>query len=154
LRKPVTKKDLTNILEKHFSAEKVLPNLDLKENIVQHSLSDIISPETLRTFLAIESRGEKDFAQEILKIYCENAEKHIPLLKNDLQQRDAQTIGRRAHLLKGSSANAGLEKLTALFEELQKQTRLENWKRIETLISETTENIEFIKQRVFQRENL
>ncbi len=152
--KPVTKKDLTKILEKHFSAEKVLPNLDLEENFVQHSLSDIITHETLKTFLAIESRGEKDFVFEILQIYCENAEKQISLLKNDLQNRNAKEIERRAHHLKGSSSNVGLEKLTALFEELQNQVNLENWESIESLISETTEKFEFIKQRVFERENL
>ncbi len=154
LRKPVTKEDLIQILEKHFSAEKVVANLDLEEKFVQHSLSDIIAPETLKTFLAIESRGEKDFVFEILQIYCENAEKQISLLKNDLQHRNAKEIERRAHHLRGSSSNVGLEKLTALFEDLQNQVNLENWESIESLIAETTENFEFIKQRVFKREDL
>ena len=154
LRKPVTKEVLTQLIERHFSAEKVIINLDLGEKFGQHSLSDIIAPETLKTFLAIETRGEKDFVFEILQIYCENAEKQILLLKNDLQNRDAKEIERRAHHLKGSSSNVGLEKLTALFEDLQNQVNLESWESIESLISETTEKFKFIKQRVFRREDL
>ena len=141
-------------MNKYFQRENSMTNLDLEANFVQHSLSEIIVPERLQTFLAIESRGEKDFVFEILQIYCENAEKQISLLKNDLQNREAKTINRRAHHLKGSSANSGLEKMTELFEDLQNQAILENWERIESLISETTENFEFIKQRVFEREDL
>lgn len=151
LCKPVTKKDLVEILQKHFSAEKVSPNLDLEENFVQHSLSEIIIPEILNSFLAIESRGEKNFVSEILQIYCENAEKQISALKTDIQNRDAESIGRRAHSLKGSSANVGLEKLTALFEDLQLQANTENWERIENLITEIIEKIEFIKKRIHYR---
>jgi HPt (histidine-containing phosphotransfer) domain-containing protein len=151
LCKPVTKKDLVEILNKHFSVKKVLPNLDLQENIVQHSLSEIISPETLKTFLAIESRGEKNFADEILQIYCENAENQISVLLDDFQKRDARSIARLAHHLKGSSANVGLEKLTELFDDLQDQADSENWTRIEDLIFESTENFEHIKQITFKR---
>jgi len=148
LCKPVTKKDLVDIVQKHFWAEKVLPNLDLEENFVQHSLSEIIAPQILNTLLEIEARGEEDFVSEILQIYCENAEKQISTLKNDIQTRDAESIGRRAHSLKGSSANVGLEKLTGLFEDLQLQANAENWERIENLITEIIENFEFIKQRI------
>ncbi len=154
LCKPITKKELIGVMNKYFQRENSMTNLDLEANFVQHSLSEIIVPERLQTFLAIESRGEKDFVFEILQIYCENAEKQISLLKNDLQNREAKTINRRAHHLKGSSANSGLEKMTELFEDLQNQAILENWERIESLISETTENFEFIKQRVFEREDL
>jgi len=149
LCKPVTKDDLTWILQKYFSAEKGLPNLDLQENFVQHSLSEIIAPEILNAFLAIEARGEKNFVSEILRIYGENAEKQIAALKSDIQNRDAESIGRRAHSLKGSSANVGLETLTGLFEDLQTHANSENWKRIENLITEIVEEFEFIKQRIF-----
>ncbi len=148
LCKPVTKNDLTKILQKHFSAEKVLPNLDLQENFVQHSLSEIIAPEILNALLSIEARGEKNFVSEILQIYCENAEKQISALKSDIQNRDAESITRRAHSLKGSSANVGLEKLTGLFEDLQMQATSGNWERIEYLITEIIEKFEFIKKKI------
>ncbi len=152
--KPITKKDLLKIFQKHFSVEKVLPNLDLEENIVQHSLSELITPETLKTFLAIEARGEKNFAREILQIFCENAEKQISILQAELQKRDAKSIAHLAHHLKGSSTNVGLEKLTGLFEDLQNQADSENWQRITDLITEIIENFEFIKQRIFEKEIL
>ncbi|MBS1798049.1 MAG: response regulator [Acidobacteria bacterium] len=154
LCKPVTKDALTKILRKHFSTEKSGVNLDLEADFVQHSLADVIAPETLRTFLAIEARGEPDFVSEILQIYCENAEKQILLLADDLRARDADAIRRRAHHLKGSSANVGVTRLTGLFEDLQIAANLGNWERIESLISETTENFEFTKRRIFERENL
>jgi len=148
LCKPVTKNDLTKIIQKHFSAEKVLPNLDLEENFVQHSLSEIIAPQILNALLAIEARGEKNFVSEILQIYCENAERQILTLKADIQNRDVESIGRRAHSLKGSSANVGLEELTEFFEDLQTEASSGNWERIEHLITEITEKFEVIKQRI------
>ncbi len=149
LCKPVSKNDLTEIIQKHFSAEKVLPNLDLEENFVQHSLSEIITPQILNALLEIEARGEKNFVSEILQIYCENAEKQISALKNEIKNRDAESITRRAHSLKGSSANVGLEKLTGLFEDLQTETNSGNWERIETLVTEIIEKLEFIKQQIY-----
>ncbi len=148
LCKPVSKNDLAEIIRKHFSAEKVLPNLDLEANFVQHSFSEIITPEILNSLLAIEARGEKNFVSEILQIYCENAETQISMLKIEIENRDTESIKRRAHSLKGSSANIGLEKLTGLFEDLQMQAASENWERIENLIAEIIENFELIKQRI------
>lgn len=154
LCKPVTKKDLIEVLNKHFSVEKISPNLDLEANFVHHSLTEIIAPEVLKSFLAIESRGEKNFIFEIFQIYFENAEQQFLDLKSDFENRDAKSIKRRAHSLKGSSANVGLENLTILFEDLENQANSENWERIEHLISEITEKFEFIKPQIFVRGNL
>ena len=149
LCKPVSIEDLTETLQKHFPHEKVLPNLDLQTNFVQHSLAEIIAPEILKNFLEIESRGEKNFASEILKIYCENAEQQIFLLQSDLQNRDTDSIARRAHSLKGSSANTGLKILTAMFEDLENSVSSENWQGITNLMPEIAEKFELVKQKVF-----
>ena len=154
LSKPATKKDLEEIVKKHFSTEKVLPNLDLTQNFGQHFLSGIVAPETLENFLAIEERGEKNFAFEILQIYCENTERQIAEMRDDFQNREASAINRRAHSLKGSSANVGLEKPTRLFEVLETATASENWREIEGLISEIVENFEFIKHKVSEGKKL
>jgi PAS domain S-box-containing protein len=154
LCKPVTKNDLIEILNKHFSTEKVLSNLDLEENIVQHSLAELIAPEILKSFLEIESRGEKNFTFEILQIYCQNAEEQISELQNDFLKRDAKSIERRAHSLKGSSANAGLEKLTKHFEILESVVDSKNWKRIENLLANISQDFENIKHQTYLRENL
>lgn len=150
LQKPVTKNDLINILNQHFSPEKLALNLDLEENFGQHSLAEIITPDILQNLLTIESRGEKNFVFEILQIFCENAEKQITALKADLQKQDAKSIARRAHSLKGSSANVGLEKLTTAFENLQASAVFENWTQIVVLFAEIMEEFESIKSKVFE----
>lgn len=154
LQKPITKNDLEKILYQHFPKENYALNLDLDENFGQHSLAEIITPEILQNLLAIESRGEKNFVYEILQIYCENAENQIAELRSDLHRRDAKSIARRAHSLKGSSANVGLEKLTDAFEELQTSAVLGDWERVVALTAEIIEKFEDIKQKVFGRGNL
>jgi len=151
LQKPVTKNDLVKILYQHFPAKNLSLNLDLEEKFGQHFLSEIVNPEILKNLLAIESRGEKNFVFEILQIFCENAEKQLAELRTDLHRRDAKAIARRAHSLKGSSANVGLEKLTKAFEDLQTSAVLENWTQVVTLFAEIIENFEDIKLKVFEK---
>ncbi len=154
LSKPVTKNDLVWMLNKHFSTEKVLPNLDLKQNIVQHSLAELIAPEILKSFLEIESRGEKNFIFEILQIYCQNAEEQILKLQNDFLNRDMDSIERRAHSLKGSSINTGLEKLAEDFEILESFLGSGSWQKIENLLVEINHDFAEVKQQTYSREYL
>ena len=154
LSKPVTKNDLVGMLNKHFSTEKVLPNLDLKQNIVQHSLAELIAPEILKSFLEIESRGEKNFTFEILQIYCQNAEEQISELQNDFRNRDMDSIERRAHSLKGSSANTGLEKLAEDFAILEGFLGSGSWRKIENLLVEINHDFAEVKQQTYSREHL
>jgi HPt (histidine-containing phosphotransfer) domain-containing protein len=89
-----------------------------------------------------------------LQIYCQNAEEQISELQNDFLKRDAKSIERRAHSLKGSSANAGLEKLTKHFEILESVVDSKNWKRIENLLANISQDFENIKHQTYLRENL
>lgn len=153
LNKPLTKEGLVKIIKKHFPNQKALSNLDLRENLIQDSLSKIIDQKTLDNFFTIESRGEKNFLSEILTLYCENTEKRLAEFDEILQNRDLESVKKLAHGLKGSSANAGISSLVRLFEDLEKQCDFENWEQISHLITEIKQNFATIKKTIFESVN-
>ena len=122
LSKPFTKKELSNVLQNYFEPK----ILDLSDNIVQHSLENIIGAKKLEKFLEIESNGKDRFTSEILNLYLEHSEKLIAELNKAFSLGDFTRIAELAHNLKGSSGNAGVFKLFNLFEELEKEIEQEN----------------------------
>ncbi|MCD9186688.1 MAG: ATP-binding protein [Pyrinomonadaceae bacterium] len=146
LTKPLEKNKLIKTLNKYCFTENPLENLDLPEKFSQHSLAEIIAPETLKNFLEIESNGEENFTFEMISLFCSNAENGIAEIHDALESKNAAFIRRKAHQLKGSSANLGAMKLVELFDNLeniiQKESRIES----ENLLTEIFREIEKLKK--------
>lgn len=126
LSKPIDKTDLKKIIYELFLERKALQNLDLNEKMFHHSFSEIIAPETLKNFVEIESRGEKNFICEILELFCVYTENGISEIKSAISARKFDDIERKAHSLKGSSLNIGAIKIAKLFETLEQEAQHEN----------------------------
>ena len=131
LSKPFTKNDLTSVIKNHFDVENLSKNLDLKEDFVQHSISEIIEPSTLESFKEIESNGDDEFTKEILALYANHTEEQMDEIWIAFSKKDLDGIKQRAHNLKGSSANVGLETLRKRFEKLELAIDQKNIKEVE-----------------------
>lgn len=148
LTKPLEKNKLIKTLNKYCFTENPLENLDLPEKFSQHSLAEIIAPETLKNFLEIESNGEKNFTFEMILLFCTNAESGIAEIEDALKSKDAALICRKAHQLKGSSANLGAMKLVELFDDLENNIQKESWTESENLLAEIFKEIEKLKKAI------
>jgi len=148
LTKPLEKNKLIKTLNKFCFTENPLENLDLPEKFSQHSLAEIIASETLKNFLEIESNGEENFTFEMISLFCSNAENGITGIQDALKSKNASFICRKAHQLKGSSANLGAMKLVELFENLENKIQKENWTESENLLTEIFREIEKLKKAV------
>jgi len=148
LTKPLKKNELIKTLNKYCFTENPLQNLDLAENLRQHSLAEFIAPETLKNFFEIESNGEENFTFEMITLFCSNAESGITEIKNALKLKNAELIRRKAHQLKGSSANIGAMKLFELFDNLESEIQKENRTGIENLLADIFKEIEKLKNAV------
>lgn len=75
-----------------------------------------------------------DFFKELVDIYLKESGEKIPQLRSSLEGRDATTLERTAHTLKGSSGNLGAEGLSKLCAELQLAARAKEWDRCTDLV--------------------
>lgn len=154
LRKPVTKDDLRELIGRIFGAPRTDGNLDLKGDLGQHSFSDRIAPETLRSFLAIEARGEGDFIREIITIFCDSAEEQLGILHGGLAARDSDLSLKCAHRLKGSSANVGLVLLTEQFSKLETAIELSRWTEAAEIAAKASDEVADIRKIILEQETL
>jgi PAS domain S-box-containing protein len=119
LAKPFTKKGLFSILKKHFKPDPVSLNLDLDDDMIEHSLANIIDSKKLENFLEIESNGKEHFTSKILNLFLTHSENLISEIDGAIDAGDFKTVAAKAHNLKGSSGNVGLSVLHTMFDELE-----------------------------------
>ncbi len=119
LCKPLTRDGLATIFERHFANPPEPASLDLRPKVIQHSLSKYVTPEVLESFLTIESRGETNFISEIYKTYLGFTAGEISSIQSAADRGDLSDVKRRAHSLKGSSANVGVGSMRDLCAELE-----------------------------------
>ena len=154
LSKPFTKKDLANILKKHFQIDNLPINLDLRENMIQHSLSNLIEPKMLENLLEIESNNQEGFIFEILDVFLEHAEVKNAETKEAIEKKDRIIIQQNAHNLKGSSGNVGLAKISKLYEDLEKNSVDAEWSLIAGVFEQTLGLFEETKQIILDKKTL
>jgi HPt (histidine-containing phosphotransfer) domain-containing protein len=86
----------------------------------------VFDPEAIQTLREI-SPDDPAFLQEIIGLFLEDTPKRLDELDSSLALRDAATLTRAAHSIKGSSGNFGAQKLRTLsakIEELAKGGKL------------------------------
>lgn len=89
------------------------------------------------------SGGDREFEQEILQAFVEDAWVSLNLLKKFLTSNDYSAFSNQAHQLKGSSANMGITVLQNIAFELDKKGEQQNLQgteqdleKIETILNE------------------
>ncbi len=148
LAKPMTIEDLAETLSRHLQLEISLKRLDAEANFIQHPLTEILDAKILKNFLEIESRGEKNFAQEMLAIYLKHSETQLVELKNAFLERNRELVKNKAHSLKGSSGNIGIINLFQKFGDLEEKVEKDDWISIEKMIFTILQEFNELKAKV------
>jgi HPt (histidine-containing phosphotransfer) domain-containing protein len=148
LPKPMTIEALAEMLQKHLRFYFSPDRLDAETNIGQHPFAQIIDDKTLSNFLAIEARGEKNFAKEMLEVFLRHSESQLAELKDAFLTRNWQIVKNKAHSLKGSSGNIGITDLFQSFEQLEKEVARGDWLKLEKLIEKIGNRVADIKDKV------
>ncbi|MFD1623656.1 response regulator [Azospirillum griseum] len=63
----------------------------------------------------------------LMNAFFADAPRHIDLLRVAVVESDHESVAREIHVIKGSSANVGLGRLSNLAEQLEAAIRLKNW---------------------------
>lgn len=80
-------------------------------------------------YLAELSGGDKEFEQELLLTFVEDAQSHLDSAQAAVTSQDLEAVMREAHHLKGSGGNVGahgIQTMAAQLETEAKQGSLEN----------------------------
>ncbi len=78
-----------------------------------------LSPLINWDYLAELSGGDREFEQELLITFVEDAQMHLDSAQAAANAQEPDKIMREAHHLKGSSGNVGAHKLQALAAQLE-----------------------------------
>jgi PAS domain S-box-containing protein len=119
LAKPMTVEVLGKSLERHLPITVSIKKPKANANIKEHPLAKIIDEKTLKNFIEIEGRGEKNFAREMLNLFLKHFETQISELKSSFANRNLELVKNKAHALRGSSGNIGLTELFQAFAKLE-----------------------------------
>ena len=68
----------------------------------------------------IQQPGEPDLVTELIDLFLEDTAVQLKVLSGAILKNNAAEVRRVAHLLKGSSANIGADRLAALYASLEK----------------------------------
>ena len=71
--------------------------------------------------LAKITKGDRDFQQQLLAIFMEDAPLFVEKIETALIAQDYDNLERTAHQLKGASASVAMFKLSTIAEKLEQQ---------------------------------
>lgn len=149
LTKPMSIEGLTAALDKHFSLKVTAESIET--DFAGHPLAEIVEAKTLKNFIEIEARGEKNFAREMLNLYLKHSETQLSELKSAFANRNLNLVKNKAHALRGSSANIGLTNLFQEFNDLE-QTVESDWLAAERIFNKILGEFVELKEKVSQLE--
>ena len=67
------------------------------------------------------TKGDREFQQQLLTIFMEDAPLFVEEIKKALISQDYESLERKAHQLKGSSASIAMFEISAIAEKWEKQ---------------------------------
>jgi PAS domain S-box-containing protein len=114
LSKPVTALALKEMLDKHLadSSPSSVPVEELDR-------SDRMKAVHLQRIQAIAD-GDLIFERELIEAFLSSTEEHLKALEAALDEGNGEEVERRAHTIKGSSANAGARGMQEIADRIEK----------------------------------
>ena len=92
--------------------------------------------------------GDADFERELIDTFVTSGDKCLTEIVAALQANDFETIGKRAHALKGASANIHAHRLSAAASNLESAARTNSAAEIDGLVREVTENLHAVNAQL------
>jgi CheY-like chemotaxis protein len=129
LGKPIVPSQLANCLERHLSGRKHLSDVDLT---ALHELTG----------------GDADFERELIETFVASGDKCLADIVEALRADDYDTVGKRAHTLKGASANIHAHRLSVAASQLENAARAKSLREIDGLVRELKENLRAVNAQL------
>jgi CheY-like chemotaxis protein/HPt (histidine-containing phosphotransfer) domain-containing protein len=102
---------------------------------------DVVLPEVDMTALHELTGGDQEFERELLETFVSSGDQCLAEILSALHVSDFVTIGKRAHALKGASANIHAARLAAAASSLESAARANSLGDIDGLVQELTERL-------------
>ncbi len=129
LGKPIVPSQLADCLSRYLVGNKAGYEVDL------HALHELTG-------------GDADFERELIDTFVTSGDKCLTEIMAALQADDFETIGKRAHALKGASANIYAHRLSAAASNLESAARTNSAAEIDGLVREVTENLHAVNAQL------
>ncbi len=105
---------------------------------------DIVAPEVDMGALREITGGDAEFERELVETFVSSGDKCLAEILSAYRARDFETIGKRAHALKGASANIHASGLAAAASSLESAARANSAAEIDGLVQELTEKLQAV----------
>jgi two-component system, sensor histidine kinase and response regulator len=129
LGKPIVPSQLADALARHLGDKKALHDVDLP---------------ALRELTG----GDADFERDLIETFVVSGDKCLADIVEALRVSDYETIGRRAHALKGASANIHAHRLSAAASHLEIAARSNSLREIDGLVRQVKENLSAVNAQL------
>ena len=111
---------------------------------------DALRPEVDMTALRELTGGDADFERELVETFISSGDQCLTEILSALHVADFDTIGKRAHALKGASANIHASGLAAAASSLEKAARANSIPEIDGLVQELTEKLQAVNAQLLK----
>ncbi len=109
---------------------------------------DIVHPEVDMSALRELTGGDAEFQRELVQTFISSGDKCLAEILSAYRSRDFETIGKRAHALKGASANIHASGLAAAASSLESAARANSVGEIDGLVQELTEKLHAVNAQL------
>jgi two-component system, sensor histidine kinase and response regulator len=129
LGKPIVPSQLADALARHLGDKKTLHDVDLP------ALREITG-------------GDADFERDLIETFVVSGDKCLADIVEALRVSDYETIGKRAHALKGASANIHAHRLSAAASHLEIAARSNSLREIDGLVRQVKETLSAVSAQL------
>jgi two-component system, sensor histidine kinase and response regulator len=129
LGKPIVPSQLADTLGRYLGDRKALHDVDLP---ALHELTG----------------GDADFERDLIETFVASGDKCLADILEALRVSDYETIGKRAHALKGASANIHAHRLCAAASHLEIAARSNSLRDIDGLVRQVKENLNAVNAQL------
>jgi HPt (histidine-containing phosphotransfer) domain-containing protein len=92
--------------------------------------------------------GDVEFERELVKTFVASGDKCLKDIVEAMRASDFETIGKRAHALKGASANIHALRLSAAASNLESAARTNSVREIDGLVRQVKENLRAVNAQL------
>jgi two-component system sensor histidine kinase/response regulator len=103
--------------------------------------ADIVRPEVDMNALRELTGGDAEFERDLVETFVSSGDQCLAEILSALRTSDFETIGKRAHALKGASANIHAPGLAAAASSLEIAARANSVQNIDGLVRQLTEKL-------------
>ncbi len=118
LKEPIEKSDLVNAFTQ-FNCDK--PSIEV---VVKEEENPILDLERMASLKELDSDGSQNIVSELAQIFFDSSDYALKLLKEAVDEQNAPKIRNFAHKLKGTASNMGAKKLSAICQNLEHNSSL------------------------------